>query len=144
MYTLSVASANTNQGLVAGNGEFPEGTVVEIAAIPIEGNRFVGWDDGNTDNPRQVTLTENKNFIASFGTVGTDAVLPYNFHVYAVHDVIVVENADGNRVRIFDAVGRVLSQQASVTDTYRYQVPSSGVYLIQIGDYPARKVTIVR
>ena len=144
MYTLTVASANNSQGLVAGNGEFPEGTVVEIAAIPIEGHRFVSWNDNNTDNPRQVTLTENKNFIASFGTVGTDAVLPYNFQVYADHDVIVVENADGNRVRIFDAVGRQMVTQSSVTDTYRYQVPASGVYLIQVGDYPARKVTIVK
>ena len=143
-YTLSVSSANITQGLVAGNGVFPEGTVVEIAAIPIEGHRFVSWHDGNTDNPRQVTLTGDMSFTASFGTVGTDAVMPYNFHVYAVHDVIVVENADGNRVRIFDAVGRQMTTQSSVTDTYRYQVPASGVYLIQVGEHPARKVTIVK
>ena len=144
MYTLSVVSANTNQGLVAGNGEFPAGTVVEIAAIPIEGNRFVSWNDGNTDNPRQVTLSESMSFTASFGTVGTETVMSYNFQVYAAHDVIVVENADGQRVRIFDAVGRQMAVQSSVNDTYRYQVPASGVYLIQVGDYPARKVTIVK
>ena len=56
----------------------------------------------------------------------------------------LVENADGNRVRIFDAVGRQMVTQSSVTDTYHYQVPTSGVYLIQVGDYPARKVTIVK
>lgn len=144
MYTLSVASTNIQQGLAAGNGEFPEGTVVEIAAVPIEGNCFVSWNDGNTDNPRQITITADSTFTATFGTVGTDAVLPYHFHVYAAHDVIVVENAEGNRVRIFDAVGRILSTQPSVVDTYRFQVPASGVYMIQVGDYPARKVTIVR
>ena len=144
MFSLSVVSANMNQGLVAGSGVFPEGTEVEIAAIPLEGFRFDRWDDGSTENPRRVTLDGDMSFMASFGQVGTEAVMPYNFQVYASHDVIVVENAEGNRVRIFDAVGRILCSEGSVTESLRFQVPVSGVYMVQVGDYPARRLVIVK
>ncbi|MDO4218248.1 MAG: DUF6383 domain-containing protein, partial [Bacteroidales bacterium] len=143
-YNLSVISSNTQQGVAAGNGEFPEGTEVEIAAIPLEGHTFVSWSDGVIENPRTITLTCDSTFTATFGTVGTESTLPYSFQIYAHHDVIVVENANGNRIRIFDAVGRILATQMVASSTFQYQVPSSGVYLIQVGNYPARKLTIVR
>ncbi len=144
LYTLSVYSANTNEGLAAGSGEFPEGTVVEIAAIPLEGYRFTGWNDGNIENPRQVIMDEEQQFIASFCSEGMENVMKYNFHVYTSNDVIVVENVNGHRIRIFDSLGRQMDTQSSVTETYRYQVPASGVYIVQVDDYPARRVTIVK
>ena len=57
-YTLTVSSAQQS-GIAVGSGRFSDSTVVEIAAIPVEGNFFVQWSDGNTENPRHVTMTED-------------------------------------------------------------------------------------
>ena len=42
-----------------------------IQAIPREGCEFVAWHDGNTDNPRKVTVTENVTYTATFGVMKT-------------------------------------------------------------------------
>ncbi|MBR5983989.1 MAG: PKD domain-containing protein, partial [Bacteroidales bacterium] len=65
-YTITVVSANDNQGSVAGGGAFNEGTVLQISATANAGFRFVSWNDNNTDNPRTITVTANATYIASF------------------------------------------------------------------------------
>ena len=144
MYTMTVYSNNLQYGLAAGNGEFPEGSVVEIAAIPIEGYHFEQWQDGNTQNPRSVTLTEDKTFIASFGTVGVASPELRTYEVYAVRNEIVVRNAAGSRVRIFDAKGSLLSCEQSVLEEYRFPVLATGTYLVQVDNDSACKVVVVR
>ena len=46
-------------GSVTGMGTYPKGSTVTLTAVPNTGYRFVEWGDGSTDNPRQVTATEN-------------------------------------------------------------------------------------
>ncbi len=65
-YTITVMSASEAQGTVSGGGTFDEGTEIQISATANEGFRFVAWNDGNTDNPRTIIVTENKTYIASF------------------------------------------------------------------------------
>ena len=38
----------------------------KIQAYPYDGYHFVSWNDGNTDNPRTITVTEDATFIANF------------------------------------------------------------------------------
>ncbi len=64
--TITVTSANESMGTVSGSGEYAFGTVATITATPNQGYRFVSWNDGNTDNPRTITLTGDTNFIAIF------------------------------------------------------------------------------
>ena len=144
MYTMTVYSNNLQYGLAAGNGEFPEGSVVEIAAIPVEGYHFEQWQDGNTQNPRSVTLTEDKTFIATFGTVGIASPELRTYDVYAVRNEIVVKNAEGSRVRIFDAKGSLLSSEQSVPEEYRFHVVATGTYFVQVDNDSACKVVVVR
>ncbi len=49
---------------------FDEGQQVSISAIPQENNQFVQWSDGNTDNPRTITMTQNLTLTAVFTAVG--------------------------------------------------------------------------
>ncbi len=42
-----------------------------IQAIPREGCEFVAWNDGNTENPRVVTVTEDVTYTATFGAIST-------------------------------------------------------------------------
>ena len=65
-YTITVVSNNILLGSVSGGGVYPEGTVIEISATPASVAVFTGWDDGNTDNPRSVTVTQDMTFTAMF------------------------------------------------------------------------------
>ena len=60
------ASCDANRGTVSGVGEYPNGYSATLTATPKEGCTFVGWSDGNTDNPRTVTVSGNANYTAQF------------------------------------------------------------------------------
>ncbi|MBR5983374.1 MAG: leucine-rich repeat domain-containing protein, partial [Bacteroidales bacterium] len=68
-YTITAVSANPNYGTVTGGGTYAEGTEVTLTATPNEGYEFVQWNDENTDNPRNITVTENAIYIATFAVV---------------------------------------------------------------------------
>ena len=65
-YTVTVASNNEEMGTVEGSGVYDWNSTATLIAYPVEGNRFTGWNDGNTDNPRTVTVTEDMTFTALF------------------------------------------------------------------------------
>ena len=65
-YTITVQSSNEEWGQVLGGGTYNEGTQIQITAIANDGYVFTGWNDGNTDNPRTVTVTGNVTYTAQF------------------------------------------------------------------------------
>ncbi len=57
---------------------------VEISAIPDEGYHFTQWNDGNTENPRYITLTQDTTFAATFaadrsGKCGDNLALTWEY-----------------------------------------------------------------
>ncbi len=67
-YTITVISGNTEMGSVSGSGTFDYGTSVTISAEAVAGHHFTQWNDGNTQNPRTVTVTGVTTYIANFET----------------------------------------------------------------------------
>ena len=65
-FTITVENANPDWGSVSGGGTFFYGETTEIAATPNIGYVFLMWDDGNTDNPRSIVVTENRTYIGNF------------------------------------------------------------------------------
>lgn len=65
-YAIKVIANNYDWGSVEGTGIYPEGTIVEISATPTDSTQFVRWDDGNTDNPRTITVTSEMLYTAIF------------------------------------------------------------------------------
>ena len=65
-YAISTISANPEWGITEGDTTALYMDVVEISAIPNYGYRFVSWNDGNTSNPRTVTVTTNETYTATF------------------------------------------------------------------------------
>ncbi|MCQ2235623.1 MAG: leucine-rich repeat protein [Bacteroidales bacterium] len=63
-YTISIASSDN--GMVLGAGTYVAGTTITIEAIAADGYEFVRWSDGNTDNPRVITVDANMNLTAKF------------------------------------------------------------------------------
>ena len=70
-YTITVLANDPSLGTVTGSGTYPEGTTINIGATPNTGAYFMGWDDGNTENPRIVTVTQTMTFTALFTEVQT-------------------------------------------------------------------------
>ena len=59
-------NSDTKWGEVSGSGYYMPGEEVTITATPNRGAYFVEWNDGNTDNPRTVTVTEDTTYTAVF------------------------------------------------------------------------------
>lgn len=80
-------------------------------------------------------------YITGEGIDGVDAL---NTMVYSSRGQIVIEGANGNHVTLYDINGRVLAAKQDEYAPLRFQAPASGTYLIKIGNYPARKVVVIR
>ena len=63
---LEVHSADSTMGQVTGSGFYPDSTDVWIEAVSEYGYIFTHWDDGDTANPRLVTVTGDTVFTAYF------------------------------------------------------------------------------
>ena len=84
---ITVVSSDPSRGTVSGGGSFPYGSTTTITATPGSGYRFIAWNDGNTQNPRTVTVNGNATYTASFGAVSystgfetTDDVADWSFN----------------------------------------------------------------
>lgn len=76
---------------------------------------------------------------------GIDNMDGTELNIYANDGRIVVEGAEGMEVTLYDAVGRRIKvERKDEKREIRIAVPTSGVYLLKIGNYPARRVVVVR
>ena len=60
------ATCDPQQGVVTGAGTYDYGTLATLEAIANKGYRFAQWNDGNTDNPRTVSVVQDTAFVAEF------------------------------------------------------------------------------
>ena len=65
-YTLTVNSANPSMGSVSGGGTYNSGATATLTATVNSGYHFTQWQDGNTSNPRTVTVTGDATYTAYF------------------------------------------------------------------------------
>lgn len=54
------------KGTVSGSGEYAKGSTATLVATAAKGYSFCQWSDGNTSNPRIVTLNDNLTLTATF------------------------------------------------------------------------------
>lgn len=65
-YNVSLESNDAALGSVQGNGIYNYLDTITISANAIEHYHLVHWNDGNTDNPRQIVVTCDTSFTAHF------------------------------------------------------------------------------
>ena len=70
-FTITVNSNNDAWGTVSGAGSYADGATATLTATPKEGYLFVKWQDGNTDNPRTITVTADATYTAYFEAIPT-------------------------------------------------------------------------
>jgi hypothetical protein len=67
-YTITANTADASQGTVTGGGTYNYNATATLTATPTECHHFVRWTDGNTSNPRTVTVKGAKTYTAVFET----------------------------------------------------------------------------
>jgi hypothetical protein len=74
------------------------------------------------------------------GSQGIDDIATSDIKVYARDGRVVVEGADGQQVNVFDLMGRKIQ---AIKQSSSQALPT-GVYMVKVGNYPARKVAVIR
>ena len=69
-YTVTVVSADETMGKAYGGGQFDGGSTTRIWGTPEVGYQFARWNDGNTENPRDITVNGDVTYTAYFTAVG--------------------------------------------------------------------------
>ena len=82
-FELSVSANDETYGNVAFEAQSCE--VAIITATPNEGYEFTAWNDGNTENPRTVTITSDTTFIAIFTASGSSSLQEVNAKEFALY-----------------------------------------------------------
>ena len=65
-YTITVTVNDASMGSVTGGGTYDENATATLTATANPNYIFVKWDDGNTDNPRTVTVKADATYMAVF------------------------------------------------------------------------------
>ena len=143
-YTLTVISANQKMGSAYGGCEFYGDTTRTIYAVQNPGYHFTGWKDGITDNPRFVTVCSDTVFIAQFAA--GDAIAGHEAEqlcIYAGQREIIVKNAEGQPLQLFDLTGRLLGSIEAIAHAEQHlPVQAPGVYIVRIGNDRMQKIVV--
>ena len=65
-FSIATAPCDAAMGSTSGSGSYAWGSTATLEATASAGYRFVRWSDGNTDNPRQITICADSTFTAAF------------------------------------------------------------------------------
>ena len=131
LYKVTANATDETMGYVTGAGEYPQGGTATLIAVPFGQNYFVRWNDGNTDNPRTITVTGDMTFTAEFAPAGSAVETLENGErgIYATGRTLHVENG-GESYRVYTAAGRLVytGNDSSVT------LSAPGMYIVRTSD----------
>ena len=137
-YTITVESSNTAMGTVSESGTYDYGTEIQISATAYDGNMFASWDDGNTENPRTITVVADAIYIASFvPTVGIDENVVYEINIFPnpATDILNITSSETiSEIEIVNEIGQVVMKKGVNADNVVCDVKDlrSGMYVVRI------------
>ncbi len=81
-FTITATANNSDYGTVTGGGSnFAFGSTTQLKALANASYRFVKWNDNSIENPRNITITSDKSYTATFADLGGDT-LRYDNNTY--------------------------------------------------------------
>ena len=91
-HTVSITSDDNAKGSVSvqgvnNDGKAEKGSQVTATATPAEGYKFEKWSDGNTDNPRTITVDDNITIKAQFAAKQYTLTYKVDGNVYKTENV---------------------------------------------------------
>ncbi len=143
-YTITTDVNPFGAGVVEGGGTYPEGTSVELVALPNGGYEFDCWNDGNSENPRNITVTEDQTYVASFKMMGVNDNEVAHLMSYpnpASSSIRIIGLKTANEVSIFNVYG-VLVKTVGIDADGEIGIDglASGMYVFRCGDVVGRFV----
>ena len=142
-YQLTVACDPT-KGAVTGAGTYAAGTNVTVEAIPYDGYVFDHWNDGNTDNPRTVTINDNLTLVAFFAGTGVNELGEQALTIYPnpAKECIRIEGLEANsEVMFFNTLGmQVKTVNANAEQEINVSDLAAGIYMVRCGSQVIRFV----
>lgn len=84
-----------------------------------------------------------KSNVATNNQEGIDDIADLPLRIYQQNGNIAVETQPGQKVRVFDVVGRQLGETVS-TGKDIFEAPASGVYFVQVANTRARRIVVVK
>lgn len=137
---------NEPYGPSSGNYDYLQ--QLTLYAVPFEGVYFSHWEDGVTYNPRSVTITSDTTFMALFTTDPNVSINTTNTAQIKINtlgkSIIVFCNTTKGEIVLYDIMGRTLSIKDNKDGEVAFSVEKAGVYFVQVGNYPAKKVVVVK
>lgn len=146
-YTISATANDETMGTVLGSGEYAAGATVTLTAVANSGYHFVRWSDGTTDDHYIFTAEADVELVAYFeadSTEGIEDAENPNVDIYSADSKIIVKGAENMDIYVYDVNGRVVRTQANATETVEFTMNTTGVYLVKVGNAPAKRVVVVR
>lgn len=95
-YTITVNANDAAMGTVTGGGTYDVNSVVTLTATPNEGYEFVAWNDGNTDNPREITVTADAQYTATFQASAGKTTISFRGNSWDAANLLGVDYSDDN------------------------------------------------
>ena len=123
-----------------------DGNTAVLTATANEGYEFTAWNDGNTENPRTVTVTSDTVFTAIFTASGSSSLQEVNAREFALYPnpaksfvtlefetlqentLLQILDINGRRVRTFELKAGVETLRIDASDLPK------GVYTVMLGN----------
>lgn len=86
-FTITVNSNNDAWGTVTGTGTYADGSEAVLTATPNAGYEFEKWQDGNTENPRTITVNADATYTAHFKAVTPGVKVTFNGNSWTAGDI---------------------------------------------------------
>ena len=129
MYELTLI-ADENTGRVIGAGTYNYGTEVTIVAIANSGYKFSQWSDGDKNDVRTITISDNITLTAEFAAINVDVenIEENSIIAYSQNQTLYIEGIEGNYY-LLDITGKIIYHG----DSHVVTLPC-GVYIISTGE----------
>jgi hypothetical protein len=138
-YLVTVTANELSWGTVTGEGDYMKDSTATIEAFANQGYRFIQWNDGNTDNPRTITVTQDTTFTAIFeSTIGitnkeTSIISVYpNPAMDNIH-IVLPENVTHATFTLYDMQSKLLiRQEVNNQDMVSVSNLATGIYIYNV------------
>ena len=135
-YNIILSQNNADMGMVSGSGVYSYGERASCLAKPYPNYHFVQWSNGETANPYEFVVEEDKMLTAYFAAgavtaIGDESAIEPT--IYAIGKTIVVENAT-DEICVYDAMGKLICRDAIHRVRAELRVNAAGVYIVKTGN----------
>lgn len=141
-FEVNAVADDAAHGYVTGSGRYYYGDIATLTATPNSGYCFMQWDDGDTNNPRNITVTSDTVMTALFQhnegfDVPQEARLEVNIYPNPAKGAVTVGIAGASGVvcvSVFDLKGHEVGRYETQDPVFEFDAGGfkTGVYFIRV------------